>query len=158
MKTAKICNRLKIVKTILGLDQNELAEKLGVTQKAISNYLTNRVPKWDTLVKIIDLAHKAGETNITLDWIIRGGELRASDEPPGLFVSDVPNEYQAVASDVAEKIQTIMDTVRLSPKERDIIYEFLNRSKRKTLFEKLYDLSEEQMDLLLNVIDNFKKG
>jgi len=125
MKSSEICKRIRIIKTILGLTQNEFAEKLNVTQQAISRYLTNRVPKWDLLIKIIELAHTAGETSITIDWIILGGEKRLNK----LIVSEPSADYITIS------------------KNR------IDNKKLEILLEKLNNLNTHQIDLVIDLIN-----
>jgi len=145
-KSEEICKRIRIVKTILGLDQNQLAEKLGITQAAVSNYLTNRVPKWDVLVNLIQLARDHGEQGITLDWLIMGEK-----EKYPFMVNDGGPPKLTYRS--GKDVDQILMALENSPRIRKMVHEFISRGKNKTLFEKLNHLTDTQIDAILNLID-----
>ncbi len=153
----KICNRIQIIQTILGLNQDDFAKKLNVSQQAISRYLKDRIPKLEILSKIIDLAREAGENEITIDWVLNGGEVKASDEPQGLYTNDNIGKYKTLDKEAAEKIQDIQKIIYSSPFHRDLFYTYIHKGKQRTLFDNLNDLSDEQIELILKVIGQFKR-
>ena len=64
-----IGNRLKLLRTSIGLTQDEVAEKLSLTRQAISSYETGRTqPDIDTLVKMAEIY------NTDLQSVIYGNE------------------------------------------------------------------------------------
>ena len=62
----KVSERIDAVMQRLSLNQKELAERLGVTQPAVSMYLSNRIPPAHIL---LHLAHLSGKT---MEWFLTG--------------------------------------------------------------------------------------
>jgi transcriptional regulator with XRE-family HTH domain len=62
----KVSERIHYIMRDLSLTQKQLAEKLGVTQPAISLYLSDRIPPAPILLKLAILSGK------TIEWILTG--------------------------------------------------------------------------------------
>ena len=63
---AKVSERIELIMQKLSLNQKQLAELLGVTQPAVCNYLSNRIPPAYILFK---LAHLSGRS---IEWFLTG--------------------------------------------------------------------------------------
>jgi len=153
-KAETICRRIRIIKTMLGLEQAEFAKKLGITSAAVGNYMNDRVPKWDMLLKIVELAHEAGEYDITLDWIITGKKTKIIND--NMSVAENPIEYEL--NEATEKIADINKVISFSPFHRNLFHEYINKSKQRTLFDALYSLDDDTMKLVLEIIKRFRSG
>lgn len=154
----KICRRIRIVQTILGLDQSKFAGKLGVTQAAVSRYTKDRIPKLEILNKIVDLANKAGENEITVDWVLNGGSVKASTEPSAVREKISTLEFvDDVAKDIENQLVEIMKIIKSSDFHRNLFYDYIHRSKQRTLLESLNGLSDEQIELVLKLVEQLKK-
>jgi transcriptional regulator with XRE-family HTH domain len=68
-KPIKFAAQLKELMKDEGLNQQELAQLLGVSQPAISLYLRGRIPPAEILLKMAAL----GQT--TIDWLLTGSSL-----------------------------------------------------------------------------------
>lgn len=100
------------------------------------------------------MAHEASEKDITLDWIIEGGNIKATDAPQVGHVLEKGAQY--IAQEEVNKINYIHSVINTTPLQRDIIYNYLNKGKNKTLFEKIKHLSDDQIDLIFKLINNLK--
>jgi transcriptional regulator with XRE-family HTH domain len=67
-----ISARITLLMSENGWTQAELARLLGVTQPAVSNYLTGRVPPATVIVQLADLA------GCSTDWLLRGHKTPAT--------------------------------------------------------------------------------
>jgi transcriptional regulator with XRE-family HTH domain len=68
-KPIKFAAQLKELMKDEGLNQQELAQLLGVSQPAISLYLRGRIPPAEILLKMAVLGHT------TIDWLLTGSSL-----------------------------------------------------------------------------------
>lgn len=65
------------------LTQKDFAAKISITEQALTNYLNNRLPKADVLIKIQQTF------NASIDWLLTGkgemlrSEIKAPDIKPG---------------------------------------------------------------------------
>jgi len=87
-------NKLRSLRIDKGLNQTQLAERLGVTNSIISAYETQmRMPSLDLLVKI------ALEFSVSIDWLL-GMERISSLDIAGLtneqvlMISNMTNEFR----------------------------------------------------------------
>jgi predicted transcriptional regulator len=62
----KVSERIDSIMQKLSLNQKQLAELLGVTQPAVSMYLSNRIPPAHILLKLSQLSGR------TIEWILTG--------------------------------------------------------------------------------------
>ncbi|HEY8391378.1 MAG TPA: helix-turn-helix transcriptional regulator [Capillibacterium sp.] len=85
MKQVTFGARLRALREEQGLYQKDLAEKLNLTQKTISNYENNeRFPDQKTLHKIADLF------NVSIDFLLGRTEIRAPIEIVAAHRNDDP--------------------------------------------------------------------
>lgn len=66
MNQTEITRRVDHIRRQRGLNQEQLASELGISQPAVSKYLKNRIPPPQILLKIA----KLGQT--TVEWILTG--------------------------------------------------------------------------------------
>lgn len=62
----KVSERIDSIMQKLSLNQKQLAELLGVTQPAVSMYLSNRIPPAHILLKLSQLSGR------TIEWFLTG--------------------------------------------------------------------------------------
>lgn len=62
----KIISRINLIRVQNNLNQQQLAQKLGISQPAVSKYLKDRIPPSDILLKLA----KLGGT--TIEWLLTG--------------------------------------------------------------------------------------
>ena len=62
----KVSERIDVIMQKLSLNQKQLAEVLGITQPAVSMYLSNRIPPAHILLKLAQLSGR------TMEWFLTG--------------------------------------------------------------------------------------
>lgn len=67
-------DRIRGIRKVLGLSQNELGESLNITGVAIGNYERGRIPKGKTLQKIAEMG------GVTVDWLLTGQGVAYAEE------------------------------------------------------------------------------
>jgi len=107
MKRESTKERIDLIRRESGLTQRQFSEKLGVSQGAVSKYLTGRIPPAEVLLKI------AGIGKTTVEWILSGEKnYYSSDE--NVSVTEYGEQYDAERK-LAQKIAA------LPPKTREAI-------------------------------------
>jgi transcriptional regulator with XRE-family HTH domain len=106
---AEITGRIDSIRRQIGMNQEQLAAALGISQPAVSKYLKNRIPPGDILLKL------AGLSNTTIEWILTGKKNYFFQDKI-IVVSDQEEEY-SVDNDLllARKI------AGLNPKTREVV-------------------------------------
>jgi transcriptional regulator with XRE-family HTH domain len=61
-----VAERIKNIVETSGLTQRELADALGISQPAVSQYLRGRMPQADVLYRLAKLG------NCTMEWLLTG--------------------------------------------------------------------------------------
>lgn len=107
---ANFSERLKALRTVIHMSQEELARRLGVTRSCIGNYEQGkRSPSVEDLEKIADFF------NVDMDYLIG-----ISDKQKSLNTEFLTNsEY------------VLIETYRRDPKVKDIIDKMLNYMQNK---------------------------
>jgi len=82
MKKSTISARIKEIMHQKGLNQQQLASYLGVSQPAISLYLRGRVPPADILLRLA----RIGKT--TMEWVLTG-----ESGPTGTRIAEAKSDY-----------------------------------------------------------------
>jgi transcriptional regulator with XRE-family HTH domain len=94
----EICARIKLARTEAGMTLEEMADALGVTQRAYWNYENNRVP----FRRMTEIAEITGKSQ---DWLYRG-DPPPSALPAGLLkaVADGVEQLERSAEDVLGRL------------------------------------------------------
>ena len=97
-------NYLYALRKSRGMTQQELADKLGVTNKAVSKWETGEAfPETAQLVPLSDIF------GVTVDDLLRGEALRETKE-----ASELPNEEQkSVPSERKKKLRSICKVINI---------------------------------------------
>lgn len=96
----KVAMRIQRLMKALNLNQQQLAEQLGITQPAISKYLQGRIPPADVLYNL------ARMSQVSMEWILTGSELQQKGQ-----VAESLSKYQA-SPVLAEKFERLPAHVR----------------------------------------------
>jgi transcriptional regulator with XRE-family HTH domain len=72
----KIAERIELIRQQRKLTQQQLAGELGISQSAISKYLSERIPAPDVLLKL------AGLGKTTIEWILTGEKSYFFEDSP----------------------------------------------------------------------------
>jgi transcriptional regulator with XRE-family HTH domain len=96
----KVAMRIQRLMKALNLNQQQLAEQLGITQPAISKYLQGRIPPADVLYNIAKMSQ------VTMEWILTGSEFKRKGQ-----VAEPLSEYQS-SSVLVEKLERLPAHVR----------------------------------------------
>jgi transcriptional regulator with XRE-family HTH domain len=96
----KVAMRIQRLMRALNLNQQQLAEQLGITQPAISKYLQGRIPPADVLYNLAKISQ------VTMEWILTGSEFRRD----GQIAEPMP-EYQS-GSILVEKLERLPVHIR----------------------------------------------
>lgn len=68
----RIARRLEAVRAEFGLSQEPMAQKIGATRSAWSNWISTSSPEMPAEEAMIRLCREAREWGLTLDWLYRG--------------------------------------------------------------------------------------
>ncbi len=71
----KIINRINLIRVQNNLNQEQLAQKLDISQPAVSKYLKDRVPPAEILLKLAQLG------GTTIEWLLTGKKQYFVVEP-----------------------------------------------------------------------------
>ncbi len=112
--------RLQKIMQQAQVTQKDLAELLGISQPAVSQYLQGRIPPGDVLLKIARLG------NTTIEWLLTGekngrGAFNQIKEPPPAYGT------KAVLFDLWEKLPSNIQSDLLT-----LIRHILTHASRKT--------------------------
>ena len=107
-----VSKRINFIMIELGLNQNQLAKKLNITQPAISKYLNGRVPPPFVLLHLSKLSGKS------IEWILTGKHERIT---PVHIVSETLSPYSVKKSfeekinllpaDIKKSIENLIDSI-----------------------------------------------
>ncbi len=104
--------RLRHLRTIKGLSQKFVAEKIGVKNNTLSGYESGRrEPDTETLVKLADLYE------VSLDYLLRGEEYKSEAQK----ILDDPNSQIAARDgdpDAEETLRLIQEILEKQKKEK----------------------------------------
>lgn len=117
-------NKIKELRKQAGLSQQELAQKLGVTQKSICNYENDtRFPKGQSVIK--GLADIFG---VTVDYLLENTDkkdMNFSNEDD--FISSAKQEFgykgKKEAENLLEKTATMLAGGDLSEEDKDAFFQ-----------------------------------
>lgn len=117
-------NKIKELRKQAGLSQQELAEKLGVTQKSICNYENDtRFPKGQNVIK--GLADIFG---VTVDYLLENTDKKDVDfSNEDNFISSAKQEFgykgKKEAENLLEKTATMLAGGDLSEEDKDAFFQ-----------------------------------
>jgi transcriptional regulator with XRE-family HTH domain len=97
-----ISKRIINIMVELGINQNQLAKMLNITQPAVSKYLQGRIPPPFILLHLAELSGKS------IEWILTGEVKSISQQG---MVSEKPGQYQAGLT-LEEKINILPIEIR----------------------------------------------
>ena len=123
-----IGENIKYIRKSKGLTQKELAEKIGVTDSAITKYEKgDREPNWKTLNKI------AEALGVTINDLVKNEEKASNKNSIGIRFLD-----RNKLPDKKEQIVKIFEE----------LYEFINATNDENQLEEFYDLIQASLNLL----------
>lgn len=113
-------DRLKLLRSTLGLTQEKFAERLNIKRNTVANYEIGRNVPIDAVVSLI-----CKEFNVNEDWLRNGsGEMfkeRSPSEEIGYYVEDLL-EYDGQGNPFYDMIVEMMKTyVELDEKSQAVI-------------------------------------
>lgn len=117
-------NKIKELRKQAGLSQQELAQKLGVTQKSICNYENDtRFPKGQNVIK--GLADIFG---VTVDYLLENTDKKDVDfSNEDDFISSAKQEFgykgKKEAENLLEKTATMLAGGDLSEEDKDAFFQ-----------------------------------
>lgn len=144
-------SKISIERKKLGLSQEALAKKVGVSQKSISKYERGtRRPSYETLTAMADLF------NVTIDYLLNSDKMIPSEEL--LYVSEDESELVLLyrkfkensSTPIIEKsledffVGTIVATTKDEKKFLQT-YRQLNEDNKDIIIGKIKELLKEQM-------------
>jgi len=96
----KVAMRIQRLMKALNLNQQQLAEQLGITQPAISKYLQGRIPPADVLYSLAKMSQ------VTMEWILTGSEVQGNGQ-----IAEPLSEYH-FSSVLVEKFERLPAHIR----------------------------------------------
>jgi len=112
-----LASRFKLFRELLGFSQKEFADKLGVSQKAISQW-----ERGERAIPAVILKELKEHLNLNIDWLLTGeGEpfLTSSSEPV-----KKKDSYEGLSQEDRELLELIKN---LPPKDKDLVVQLLKR-------------------------------
>lgn len=118
-------NKIKHLRKKAGLSQEDLAAKLGVSQKSICNYENNtRFPKGQKVIKGL-----ADIFNVTVDYLISNTDDTTSKE--NLFISSAKDEFgykgKNEAEMLIERTAAVLAGGELSEEDKDAFFQSITQ-------------------------------
>jgi len=106
----KVSERINLIMRDLSLTQKQLAEKLGITQPAVSMYLSNRIPPAPILLKLATLSGK------TMEWILAGdieSMIRQVSEPELTYKARLKLEKKIslLPEEIYKNLEELVDSI-----------------------------------------------
>lgn len=118
--------RIKAIKNALGISENELARRLGISQSTLNGYtLGKRTPSYEFAETVLNAF-----SDISAEWLMRG------DGP--MYISDLPSTDH---DDSDEVLELKAEITRLRA-ERDELAHKLTISERR--IDKLIDILHQE--------------
>jgi transcriptional regulator with XRE-family HTH domain len=106
----KISERIDAIMQKLTLNQKQLAELLGVTQPAVSKYLSNRIPPAHILLKLAQLSGKS------MEWFLTGdleSMIYKVSEPKITYEGRLKLEKKIslLPNEIYKRLETLVDSI-----------------------------------------------
>lgn len=126
--------RIKVIKDALGISENELARRLGISQSTLNGYtLGKRKPSYDLAESVLNAF-----SDVSAEWLMRG-------EGP-MYISDLPSTDH---DDSDEVIELKAEITRLRA-ERDELVRKLAISERR--IDKLIDILHQEPEPRFSIV------
>jgi transcriptional regulator with XRE-family HTH domain len=126
--------RIKAIKDALGISENELARRLGISQSTLNGYtLGKRKPSYDLAESVLNAF-----SDVSAEWLLRG-------EGP-MYISDLPSTDH---DDSDEVLELKAEITRLRA-ERDELVRKLSISERR--IDKLIDILHQEPEPRVSMV------
>lgn len=126
--------RIKAIKNALGISENELARRLGISQSTLNGYtLGKRKPSYDLAESVLNAF-----SDVSAEWLMRG-------EGP-MYISDLPSTDH---DDSDEVLELKAEITRLRA-ERDELARKLAISERR--IDKLIDILHQEPEPRVSMV------
>lgn len=126
--------RIKAIKDALGISENELARRLGISQSTLNGYtLGKRKPSYDLAESVLNAF-----SDVSAEWLMRG-------EGP-MYISDLPSTDH---DDSDEVLELKAEITRLRA-ERDELARKLAISERR--IDKLIDILHQEPEPRVSMV------
>lgn len=126
--------RIKVIKDALGISENELARRLGISQSTLNGYtLGKRKPSYDLAESVLNAF-----SDVSAEWLMRG-------EGP-MYISDLPSTDH---DDSDEVLELKAEITRLRA-ERDELARKLAISERR--IDKLIDILHQEPEPRVSMV------
>ena len=134
IKIIAMVNRIKQLQDVLGVSENELAQRLGMKQSTLNSYsLGKRKPSYELAESVL-----ATFVDVSAEWLMRG------DGP--MYISDLPSTDH---DDSDEVLELKAEVTRLRA-ERDELAHKLAISERR--IDKLIDILHQEPEPRFSVV------
>lgn len=132
--------RIKAIKNALGISENELARRLGISQSTLNGYtLGKRKPSYDLAESVLNAF-----SDVSAEWLMRG-------EGP-MYISDLPSTDH---DDSDEVLELKAEVTRLRA-ERDELAHKLAISERR--IDKLIDILHQEPEPRVSMVAETKES
>lgn len=142
-------NKIKHLRKEAGLSQEDLAAKLGISQKSICNYENNtRFPRGQNVIKGL-----ADIFNISVDYLITDTDDTTSKE--NIFISSAKDEFRYKGKNEAEMLiertAAVLAGGELSEEDKDAFFQSITqlyfdaKNKARTKYGKKNSNSETEI-------------
>jgi len=106
----KVSERIDAIMQKLSMNQKELAELLGVTQPAISNYLSDRIPPALILFKLAQISGKS------MEWFLTGDldsmMYKVAEPNNGYDVRlKLEKKISLLPKEIYQRLETLVDSI-----------------------------------------------
>ena len=110
IEQSKVSERIDAIMQKLSLNQNQLADLLGITQPAVSKYLSNRIPPANILFKLAQLSGQS------MEWILTGdleGMIYKVSEPEVSYNGRLKLEKKIslLPKDIYKHLENLVDGI-----------------------------------------------
>lgn len=122
--------RIKAIKNALGISENELARRLGISQSTLNGYtLGKRTPSYEFAETVLNAF-----SDISAEWLLRG--------KGSMYISDLPSTDH---DDTDEVLDLKAEITRLRVEREEM-------QKRIIELEAITQYQEKRLDKLINIL------
>ncbi len=120
--------RIKAIKNALGISENELARRLGISQSTLNGYtLGKRTPSYEFAETVLNAF-----SDISAEWLLRG--------KGSMYISDIPTD-----GDTDEVLDLKAEITRLRVEREEM-------QKRIIELEAITQYQEKRLDKMLGIL------